>query len=137
MSIMKKLNIFLLSLIAVTVFIACGTREDELSNEQFVGTWNWAATTGGIGNINDTPSSTGIQRTITFTDTYIYTVKENGATVSEGTYNLLIEVTPNEHKEKLFIDFSNYPDVFVDGIDSSNLYLGDHTADGYSYHYKK
>ncbi len=137
MSIMKKLNIFLLSLIAVTVFIACGTREDELSNEQFVGTWSWAATTGGIGNINDTPSSTGIQRTITFTDTYIYTVKENGATVSEGTYNLLIEVTPNEHKEKLFIDFSNYPDVFVDGIDSSNLYLGDHTNDGYSYHYKK
>ena len=137
MSIMKKLNIFLLYLIAVTVFIACGTREDELSNEQFVGTWDWAATTGGIGNINDTPSSTGIQRTITFTDTYIYTVKENGATVSEGTYNLLIEVTPNEHKEKLFIDFSNYPDVFVDGIDSSNLYLGDHTNDGYSYHYKK
>ncbi|WP_332026154.1 hypothetical protein [Kaistella sp.] len=134
---MKKLNIFLLSLIAVTVFIACGTREDELSNEQFVGTWSWAATTGGIGNINDTPSSTGIQLTITFTDTYIYTVKENGATVSEGTYNLLIEVTPNEHKEKLFIDFSNYPDVFVDGIDSSNLYLGDHTNDGYSYHYKK
>ena len=137
MSIMKKLNIFLLSLIAVTVFIACGTREDELSNEQFVGTWDWAATTGGIVNINDTPSSTGIQRTITFTETYIYTVKENGATVSEGTYNLLIEVTPNEHKEKLFIDFSNYPDVFVDGIDSSNLYLGDHTNDGYSYHYKK
>lgn len=137
MSIMKKLNIFLLSLIAVTVFIACGTREDELSNEQFVGTWDWAATTGGIGNINDTPSSTGIQRTITFTDTYIYIVKENGATVSEGTYNLLIEVTPNEHKEKLFIDFSNYPDIFVDGIDFSNLYLGDHTNDGYSYHYKK
>ena len=134
---MKKLNIFLLSLIAVTVFVACGTREDELSNEQFVGTWNWAATTGGIGNINDTPASTGIQRTITFTDTYIYTVKENDATVSEGTYNLLKEVTPNEHKEKLFIDFSNYPDVFVDGVDGSNLYLGDHTADGYSYHYKK
>ena len=134
---MKKLNIFLLSLIAVTVFVACGTREDELSNEQFVGTWNWAATTGGIGNINDTPANTGIQRTITFTDTYVYTVKENGATVSEGTYNILKEVTPTEHKEKLFIDFSNYPDVFVDGIDSSNLYLGDHTNDGYSYHYKK
>ena len=134
---MKKLNIFLLSLIVVTIFVACGTREDELSNEQFVGTWNWAATTGGIGNINDTPANTGIQRTITFTYTYVYTVKENGATVSEGTYNILKEVTPTEHKEKLFIDFSNYPDVFVDGIDSSNLYLGDHTNDGYSYHYKK
>lgn len=137
MSIMKKINILLLSLSALLAAVACGTREDELSNEQFVGTWSWAATTGGIGNINETPSSTGIQRTITFTETYIYTVKENGATVSEGTYNLLIEVTPNEHKEKLFIDFSNYPDVFVDGIDSSNLYLGDHTNDGYSYHYKK
>lgn len=137
MSIMKKINILLLSLSALFAAVACGTREDELSNEQFLGTWDWAATTGGIGNINDTPSSTGIQRTITFTETYIYTVKENGATVSEGTYNLLIEVTPNEHKEKLFIDFSNYPDVFVDGIDSSNLYLGDHTNDGYSYHYKK
>ena len=137
MSVMKKINILLLSISAFLAAVACGTREDELSNEQFVGTWSWAATTGGIGNINETPSSTGIQRTITFTDTYIYTVKENGATVSEGTYNLLIEVTPNEHKEKLFIDFSNYPDVFVDGIDSSNLYLGDHTNDGYSYHYKK
>ncbi|UFK97332.1 hypothetical protein [Kaistella faecalis] len=134
---MKKLNIFLLSLIAVTVFVACGTREDELSNEQFIGTWNWAATTGGTGNINDTPASTGIQRTITFTDNYTYTVKENDATVSEGTYSISKEVTPTEHSEKLFIDFSNYPDVFVDGIDASNLYLGDHTADGYSYHYKK
>ena len=134
---MKKLNIFLLSLIVVTIFVACGTREDELSNEQFVGTWNWAATTGGIGHINDTPANTGIQRTITFTETYIYTVKENDATVSEGTYNLLMAVTPNKHKEKLFIDFSNYPDVFVDGIDASNLYLNDHTADGYAYHYKK
>ena len=134
---MKKSHIFLLSLIAVTVFVACGTREDELSNEQFVGTWNWAATTGGIRNINDTPANTGIQRTITFTDTYIYTVKENDATVSEGTYNILKEVTPTEHKEILFIDFSNYPDVFVDGIDGSNLYLGDHTDDGYSYHYQK
>ena len=134
---MKKLNIFLLSLIAVTVFVACGTREDELSNAQFVGTGNWAATTGGIGNINDTPANPGIQRTITFPDTYIYTVKENGATVSEGTYNILKEVTPTDHKEILFIDFSNYPDVFVDGIDASNLYLNDHTADGYAYHYKK
>ena len=134
---MKKLNIFLLSLIAVTVFVACGTREDELSNEQFVGTWNLAATTGGIRNINDTPANTGIQRTITFTDTYVYTVKENGASVSEGTYKILKEVTPTEHKEKLFIDFSNYPDVFFFFIDASNLYLNDHTADGYAYHYKK
>lgn len=137
MNLMKKINALLISLLALFVAIACGTREDELSNEQFVGTWDWVATMGGIGNINDTPASTGIKRTITFTDTYIYTVKENDATVSEGTYNILKEVTPTEHKEKLFIDFSNYQDVFVDGIDGSNLYLGDHTVDGYSYHYKK
>lgn len=134
---MKKLSKILLPVLLLTVIFSCGTREDELSNEQFVGTWNWAATTGGISNINDTPASTGIQRTITFTDTYIYTVKENDATVSEGTYNITKEVTPTEHKEKIFIDFSNYPDVFVDGIDASNLYLADHTPDGYSYHYKK
>ena len=95
---MKKLNIFLLSLIAVTVFVACGTREDELSNEQFVGTWNWAATTGGIGNINDTPASTGIQRTITFTDTYIYTVKENDAS---GNLDMTAEFTVYSLKDAL------------------------------------
>lgn len=137
MNLMKKINALLISILALFVAIACGTREDELSNEQFVGTWDWIATTGGISNINDTPANTGIQRTITFTDTYIYMVKENDATVREGTYNILKEVTPTEHKEKLFIDFSNYSDVFVDGIDGSNLYLGDHTVDGYSYHYKK
>ena len=134
---MKNIKAFILSLIALTVFTACGIREDELSTDPFVGSWNWVATTGGISNITDTPASTGIQRTITFTDTYIYTVKENGITVSEGTYNLTKGVTPSEHKEMLFIDFSNYSDVFVDGIDASNLYLGDHTYDGYSYHYKR
>lgn len=134
---MKKINALILGLFALLVTAACGTREDELSNEQFVGTWNWASTTGGTGNINDTPENTGVQRTITFTDNYTYTVKENDATVSDGSYSIIKEVTPTEHAEKLFIDFSNYPDVFVDGIDASNLYLGDHTADGYSYHYKK
>ncbi len=134
---MKKLSALFVGLSLLSVAVACGTREDELSNEQFVGTWNWASTAGGTGNINDTPENTGVQRTITFTDNYTYTVKENDATVSDGSYSIIKEVTPTEHAEKLFIDFSNYPDVFVDGIDASNLYLGDHTADGYSYHYKK
>ena len=38
MSVMKKINILLLSLSAFLAAVACGTREDELSNEQFVGT---------------------------------------------------------------------------------------------------
>lgn len=134
---MKKLSKLLLSVLLLTVIFACGTREDELSNEQFVGTWNWVATDGGIANTHDTPASTGIQRTMTFTGDNHYTVKENDAVVSEGTYSLLKEVTPTEHNEKLFIDFSDYHDVFVDSIDGANLYFSDHTADGYSYHYKK
>lgn len=134
---MKNLSKVLFSALVLGVFFACGTREDELSNEQFVGTWNWVSTNGGILNTNDTPASTGIQRTMTFTGNNLYTVTENDAVVNEGTYTLVKEVTPTEHKEKLFIDFSNYNDVFVDGIDGSNLYLSEHTSHGYSYHYKK
>ena len=86
---MKKLSALFVGLSLLSVAVACGTRKDELSNEQFVGTWNWASTTGGTGNINDTPENTGVQRTITFTDNYTYTVKENDATVSDGSYSII------------------------------------------------
>ncbi|MBW8360951.1 MAG: hypothetical protein K0M56_02050 [Kaistella sp.] len=126
-----------LPLILLSLAFSCGTREDELSNEQYLGTWNWVSTDGGIGNIHETPANTGIERKMTFTAENHYTITENSTVVNEGTYNLIREVTSTDHSEKIFIDFSNYPDVMVNSINGPDLHLADDAVDGYTYHYSK
>lgn len=138
---MKNLKPFIrklaLPLILLALVLSCGSREDELSNEQYLGSWNWVSTTGGIGNINETPANTGIERKMTFTAENRYTITENSIVVNEGTYQLIREVTSTDHSEKIFIIFTNYPDVMVNSINGTDLHLADDAVDGYSYHYSK
>ncbi|WP_051190490.1 hypothetical protein [Kaistella palustris] len=125
-------------LILLLVFVSCSTREDDqLANEPFVGTWNWVSTDGGIANTHDTPESTGITRTMTFTADNHFKVMENNVTVNEGTYQITRQVTNTDHVERTFINFSDYPDLMVKSVDASDLFLAEDANDGFSYHYSK
>lgn len=119
------------------LIISCAKREDEAENEQYVGVWNWVSTDGGIANEHQTPANTGITRTMDLTVDYHYSIKENGIPVSEGTYSISPGVTNTDHSEKIFINFSNYPSVFVQSVNASDLYLVDDSIDGFNYHYSK
>ena len=129
-------KIILLSAFLLLLF-SCGTREDETDNEQYVGVWTWVSTTGGTDNVNQTPANTGINRTMTLTAESLYTIKENGEVVSEGTYYLGLGVTNTNHLEKLFLNLSNDPHLIVESINTTDLYLGEDVNNGYKYHYNK
>lgn len=128
-------------LIVLTAFLflifSCGTREDETDNEQYIGVWNWVSTDGGIGNTQQTPANTGINRTLTLTAESLYNIKENAVVVSEGTYYLGRGVTNTDHLEKLFLNLSNDQDLMVETINSTDLYLAEDLNNGLRYHYSK
>ena len=133
----KVLRGILLPLFLLTLIFSCSTREDELSNDNYVGTWNWVSTDGGIVNTHQTPASTGIVRTLTFARENAYKIIENDVVVNEGTYNIVRDISSLDHVEKTFINFSNYADLMVQSVDSENLFLTEDANDGFSYHYSK
>ncbi|ROI08967.1 hypothetical protein EGI11_05970 [Chryseobacterium sp. H3056] len=130
----KKGGIFMLLFF---LFISCGTREEEAENEKFIGVWEWFSTTGGISNTTETPDKTGIVRTLTLTDNYMFTIIENDKIVKEGTYRLEDDITDTDHREKQFLRLLNYHDYTVSEITATDMHLADDVPDGYSYHYKK
>ena len=129
-------KIILLTTFLFLVF-SCGTREDETDNEQYIGVWNWVSTDGGIGNINQTPANTEINRTLTLTAESIYIIKENTVVISEGTYYLGRAVTNTDHLEKLFLNFSHDPRLIIQTINETDLYLSEDINDALRYHYTK
>lgn len=130
-------NIFLAIAAFLFIFSCRSAEEEMLDNANYVGTWNWMATTGGVANVNETPASTGKTRSITLTADYKYTIKENDAVVNEGTYSLSMFVSNTDHLQRVYIDFSNYPDKLVRTVTSTELFLYDDTPDGFDYHYTK
>lgn len=132
---MKK--IFLI-LFAFALMISCRNEQEEMVKiDQFVGTWKWASTNGGLSNINETPQNTGKTVTLNFTNDNKYSIIENGKTINEGTYKTYLEVTNTDHVQRVFIDFSNYPDKAVRSVTSTELNLYDDAADGLNYLYTK
>lgn len=129
-------KIVLLTTFLFLVF-SCGTREDETDNEKYIGVWTWVSTDGGIGNINQTPANTGINRTLTLTAESIYIIKENTVVISEGTYYLGRAVTNTDHLEKLFLNFSQNPRLIIETINETDLYLSEDSNDALRYHYTK
>ncbi|MDF0719575.1 hypothetical protein P0M11_06125 [Kaistella sp. PBT33-4] len=119
----------------VTSIVSCDSRDDELSNEQYVGAWDWVATTGV--NVNENPTNTGKTAQLILTPEGTYTIKENDIVQSQGNYSLYKGVTSTDHVEKMYIDFSNDPDKMVNSVNATDLSLGDDSVNGLTYHYKK
>ncbi|WP_304343200.1 hypothetical protein [Chryseobacterium koreense] len=132
---MKKLLLILP--LVLLFFVQCGKRDDELANDLYVGTWNWKTTNGGLGNIIETPESTGIVKKLKLTETYQYSITENDVVTKEGTYSLQKGVTSTDHMEKTYMVFSNNGEKIVMQIDATNLVLADDNVDGFTYHYQK
>lgn len=129
----------LLLLITAFLFIfSCRSAEEEmLDNSNYVGTWNWIKTTGGLEDVNLDPVSTGKTESITFTADNNYIIKENDKVVNEGTYSLSMFNSNTDHVQRVYIDFSNYPDKLVRSVTATELHLYDDKADGFDYTYIK
>ena len=132
---MKKLLLLLPFLFLF--LIQCGTREDELNNDQYIGTWNWKATRNPSGNIVDSPDLSGIARKLTISENSQYKITENDVIKHEGTYSIQKLTTSTDHTEKTFIVFSNYGEKIIVNIDATNLSLKDDDYAELTHYYEK
>ena len=66
-----------------------------------------------------------------------YTITTNGTVTNEGTFSLYKNVSNLEHLDRLYIDFSNYPDKMIINNDGVNLVWSDDANNGYTSTYKK
>ena len=132
---MKKLLLLLPFLFLF--LIQCGTREDELNNDQYIGTWNWKATRNPSGNIVDSPDLSGIARKLAISENNQYKITENDVIKHEGTYSIQKLTTSTDHTEKTFIVFSNYGEKIIVNIDVTNLILKDDDYAELTHYYEK
>ena len=132
---MKKLLLLLPFLFLF--LIQCGTREDELNNDQYIGTWNWKATRTPNGSIVDSPDLSGIARKLTISENSQYKITENDVIKHEGTYSIQKLTTSTDHTEKTFIVFSNYGEKIIVNIDATNLSLKDDDYAELTHYYEK
>ena len=130
---MKKL---IIALVAFLFIFSC-RGEDEIDTAFLLGNWNWISTTVGIGNINETPNSTGKTVVLTFTADNKYSITTNGTVTSSGSFSLYKDITNTDHSEKTFISFSNDGTKILANYSDTNLELVDDNNDGLIYIYEK
>ncbi|UBB89777.1 hypothetical protein J4771_00020 [Candidatus Kaistella beijingensis] len=119
------------------LFTNCSKREDELSNELFVGTWNWKSTTFYEPPSTETPASTGIVRKMQLLENYHYSITENDVVKSEGNYSIQKGTTNTDHTEQKYLVFSNNGELIIVSVDASKLILKTDGYDGATYEYQK
>lgn len=119
------------------IFILSCRGEDEIDTAFLLGNWNWISTTGGIGNINETPTSTGKTIVLNFTADNKYSITTNGTVTSSGSFSLYKDITNTDHSEKTFISFSNDGTKILANYSDTNLQLVDDSNDGLIYIYEK
>lgn len=130
---MKKLVFILFTLL----FIFSCRGDDEIDDAFLLGDWNWVSTNGGIGNIHETPISTGKIVVLSFVADNKYIITTNGTVTSSGSFSLYKDITNTDHSEKTFIGFSNDGNKIIASYDETNLQLEDDANDGFIYIYQK
>lgn len=130
---MKNLIFAIFAFLAV---FSCRS-EDDTDVSPVVGEWEWVSSIGGVGNTTETPTSTGNNIVFNFGADKKYTITTNGTVTNEGTFSLYKNVSNLEHLDRLYIDFSNYPDKMIINNDGVNLVWSDDANNGYTSTYKK
>lgn len=118
-------------LFLITTIISCSDNDNNSVAKNLIGTWSWVRTDGGIAfNIHDTPTTTGKNIDLKFTNKGEYFYYTNGILSSQGTYELSTEKSIVDGTTKISIVFSGAGEMIIAKIDNTNLKLDDNNYDG-------
>jgi hypothetical protein len=135
---MKIPSILLVLIVLFFITISTSCSENNVdSDRNFLGTWSWKSSSGGIAGTTATPSSTGKNIDLKLTSDGKYFYFTNGIISSQGTYNLGSQNCIHDHSDKKVLIFSNDESMMVEKIDNSSLLLSDEHYDGFSNSYIK
>jgi len=134
---MKKIIYLFVLILGI---VSCSSDdENEISNKDLIGKWNWTNTDGGIGfHIHETPETTGKTIHLTFTDNYHFSIVENGNEISNGTYELTLKKSIYSGELERFIILQTIDQQYVgfvkNGIvktyENNKLDISDNNHDG-------
>lgn len=132
-------NISFLFLIAFGILSCSTDGKLPTENSEIVGIWNWKSTDGGFANhIHESPETLGKLYQLTLKSDHSYTIKENGISISKGTFDLSQKESQLFNKVHTFIhfsgDFEGVQGVVLNGmvrrIDQGTLSISDDFHDG-------
>ncbi|MDR7209408.1 hypothetical protein [Flavobacterium piscis] len=135
---MKKIVIIFILAIG---FISCSADgQNEITNSDLTGKWNWVSTDGGIAaNIHKTPASTGNTLQLSLMKNYTYSITQNGNEVTTGKYELVFKKSIYSGEMERFIQCTETENVqsksiVINGIikvyETNNMSISDNNPDG-------
>ena len=128
---MKKI----LFLILISFLISCERNSENSTSENLIAKWNWIKSSGGIDGKVETPSSTGKNIVLEFSQNKVK-VYENGILKSEKNYNIQTKTSIMGGQKQMLIYDPYQPDQsFL--IENNKLFLSDECNDCYQYEYVK
>jgi hypothetical protein len=137
---MHQIKTTVLLLCAAVLFAAC--EKPVLldgTSDNITGTWNWDYSYGGVAYQEQTPSSTGTKKHITFHADGRYSFFINDAISATGTYTLEDKKCIHSGKQKKWILFSAHPDEnrMIESLSGYQLLLSDEAYDGFAARYTR
>jgi hypothetical protein len=128
---MKKI----LFLILISFLISCERNSENSTSENLIAKWNWIKSSGGIDGKVETPSSTGKNIVLEFSQNKVK-VFENGILKSEKNYNIQTKTSIMGGQKQMLIYDPYQPDQsFL--IENNKLFLSDECNDCYQSEYVK
>lgn len=128
---MKKI----IFLILISFLFSCERNSENSNSENLIAKWNWIKSSGGIDGKVETPSSTGKNIMLEFSQNKVK-VYENGILKSEKNYNIQIKNSIMGGQKQMLIYDPYQPDQsFL--IENNKLFLSDECYDCYQSEYIK
>lgn len=124
----------ILLFIGVVNLTSCRKHRDYGSGDvTILGSWNWVKTYGGFAGGEETPASTGKEKTLIFYENGKYARLLFKAIEKSGNY--LYGYDSVAHRQ--FIQFDQEPPQYIDILSSTILDFGSAPVDGISHRYSK
>ena len=129
----------ILAFVVVIVMVACQKENTIIVNStNLIGEWNWISSTGGIGGFKYTPSSTSVQRKITFASDSVFRLYQNDSLKTESKYHVSMMLASNglDTIKVVKYDGSSIRQYFEIQSDGT-MVLSDECMDCYIHEYKR
>ena len=128
---MKKI----IFLILISFLFSCERNSEDSTSENLIAKWNWIKSSGGIDGKVETPSSTGKNIVLEFSQNKVK-VYENGILKSEKNYSIQTKNSIMGGQKQMVIYEPYQPDQsFL--IENNKLFLSDECNDCYQSEYVK
>ena len=134
----KRLPLSFLVIVILFLCTACSDSDSKKGDdESIIGSWRWYETSGGIGGIVETPSSTGETRKVVFEENGDVTFYTNDDVTFSSTFTLSDEITVLSDQSLPVVKVQDHDTYVYSFPYVDELELQEAVIDGFIHNYRK